>query len=415
MSAEWTPLVPSAHAQNTTNPIRKIVDQMKAPVGCSKKMIALSIGDPTTDGNFLPPQSTIDAMVANIKSGKANGYAPSVGYPQAREAVARYWVRKFVAETPEAHALISQERVVLGSGASQALLMAITALANPGDNILLPSPGFSLYDTICGSYGIEARHYTCDPERSWESNLDQMKSLADGNTRAILINNPSNPCGSNFSREHVKAIVATAEALKLPIIADEIYAGMVFGGEVFTSVANMDTNVPRFIVGGTAKNFMVPGWRLGWVIVMDKLGVASRILDGIVQLSTLIVGPNSIVQASLQHVLNETAAEYEETVICDLHRNAKMTFDIFSSCRGLRPTAPQGAMYMMVGIDIQSFTDITSGVDFAKLLLTEENVQVLPGEIFHMPNFFRVVYTKPTSIVEEAAKRIEDFCSRHAK
>lgn len=415
MTSDWTPLTASLHAKRTTNPIRKIVDQMK-PTGpqSTKPMIALSIGDPTTDGNFLPPKSAIDAIVANVQSCKFNGYPPSVGYPASRDAVAKYWINHFTPSLPDAAAQIRGDRVILGSGASQAILMAITALCNEGDNILLPSPCFSLYGTICGSYGIDVKHYKCDPSNNWECDLASIRALTDSRTKCLFLNNPSNPCGSNFRRSHVADLLSLADELKLPVISDEIYSGMVFEDEVFTSVADFDSNVPRIVIGGTAKNFIVPGWRLGWAILVDKLNIAADVFDGMVQLSTLIVGPNSVVQSALDKILNETEASYQSELNKSLYRNAKTAYDIFSTCRGLRPTVPQGAMYMMVGLDMSMFKDITSGIEFAKMLMAEENVQVLPGEIFQMPNFFRVVYTKPTELVGEAAKRIEAFCARHS-
>jgi tyrosine aminotransferase len=414
--SDWKPLIASHHAQNTTNPIRKIVDQMK-PTGAvsTKPMIALSIGDPTTDGNLLPPSTSLEALCEVVKSCKFNGYPPSVGFPESRAAVAKYWINNFSKNLPDAASFIKPETVILGSGASQAIVMAITALCNPGDNLILPSPCFSLYSTICDSYGIKVKYYKCSPETNWECDLDSIRAAADSNTKGILINNPSNPCGSNFSRTHVKSILDVAEELRLPIIADEIYSGMVFGDDVFTSAADFDSVVPRIVVGGTAKNFVAPGWRLGWAIMVDKLGVAASILDGMVALSTLIVGPNSLIQAALDNILNGTEASYRLELNRTLEKNAMTAFDIFSKCKGLKPTTPQGAMYMMIGIDVDQFKDISNGIEFAKMLLTEENVQVLPGEIFQMPNYFRVVCCKPVTLIEEAAKRVEDFCTRHSK
>lgn len=414
---EWNTLEASLHAQNTTNPIRKIVDQMKPPTGLNKSFIPLSIGDPTTDGNFLPPPEVIAELQSVAARSKCNGYGPSTGTAGARSAVAKYWKNFTPSLSPvEADKLLRAENVVLGSGASHSLLMAITALCNPGDNLLIPAPCFSLYGTICGSYGIEVRHYPCDSQNNWECDINAIATLRDEKTKAILINNPSNPCGSNFTRAHVKQILETAEKLRLPVIADEIYAGMVFGTQTFTSVSDIETTVPRFIVGGIAKNYMVPGWRLGWVLVMDPLGVAAKVLDGIVQLSTLIVGPNSLIQGVLPLMLDGINEAYRLEVNRNLEAGATAAFNIFSRCKGLRPTTPQGAMYLMVQIEVEQFgEEIQNGVDFAKLLLTEENVQVLPGEIFQMPNFFRVVFTKPIHLVEEAVCRIEDFCRRHEK
>jgi len=108
------------------------------------------------------------------------------------------------------------------------------------------------------------------PEKEWEADLVQMRSLIDKNTRAILVNNPSNPCGSAYSKEHLQAIIGIAEEFCLPIIADEIYANMVFQGAQYHAMAALTDKVPILSVGGLAKQYIVPGWRIGWIIMYDK-------------------------------------------------------------------------------------------------------------------------------------------------
>lgn len=409
--SEWKVIPASRQAQNTSNPIRKIVDQMKGESKCTKPMISLSIGDPTTDGNLLPPVNAEDTLIANIKTRKFNGYPPSVGYPGSREAVARYWVKNF-APNSTTHG-ITADKVILGSGASHSLLMAITAICNPGDTLLIPAPCFSLYGTICDSYGIHVSHYQCLPDRDWEIDLEDLKSKITPSVKAVLINNPSNPCGSNFKKSHVEDILAVADAAKVPIIADEIYAGLVFTGNVFTSVADIDTDVPRIVVGGLAKTYVVPGWRLGWSIQVDPKGYLANIQAGMVALSTLLVGPNSLIQSAMDQILNHTDAQYAVTLAKDLETSAHTAFDILKTCAGLVPTTPQGAMYMMVKVDTSKFKDIANGIEFAKKLQEEQNVQVLPGEIFVCPGFFRIVVSKEASTIAEAGARIKEFCEAH--
>ncbi|KAF8279990.1 hypothetical protein TcBrA4_0098630 [Trypanosoma cruzi] len=143
--------------------------------------------------------------------------------------------------------------------------MAITAICDAGDYALVPQPGFPHYETVCKAYGIGMHFYNCRPENDWEADLDEIRRLKDDKTKLLIVTNPSNPCGSNFSRKHVEDIVRLAEELRLPLFSDEIYAGMVFKGKdpnaTFTSVADFETTVPRVILGGTAKNLVVPGWR----------------------------------------------------------------------------------------------------------------------------------------------------------
>lgn len=409
---EWAPIHCSQVAARTSNPIRKIVDQLKDSKSTLPR-IPLSIGDPTLDGNLLPPENALKAVQDIVASNAANGYAPSIGFDKPRSAVAEYHKTNFCRENPNAD--FTAADVILASGGSQALEMAIGALCDAGTNILLPEPCFSLYNTIAENRGILTKFYRCLPDKNWAADLTHMRSLINTRTRAILINNPSNPCGSNFSRQHVADILALAEEFHLPVIADEIYAGMVFGDEVFTSVANVDCKTPRIVVGGTAKNFVVPGWRMGWAIFVDPLKVMKDVFAGMVALSTLIVGPNTVVQAALHSFLLETPPEYNQNLRSVLEKNANIVYDVVSSIPGLSTAKPQAAMYMMVQIDFKIYPEFKDDVEFAKALMEEKNVVVLPGQVFRAPGFVRIVTAKGIEKLTEAFSRIKDFCEDHRK
>jgi tyrosine aminotransferase len=128
----------------------------------------------------------------------------------------------------------------MAHGASQALSLALGALANPGANVLLPRPGFPLYQTLCEYYGLEYRHYDLRPEAGWEADLSHIASLADANTVAIIVCNPSNPCGSSFSASHLRALLGAAGAAGAVVIADEVYADIVWAeGASFTPMVRL--------------------------------------------------------------------------------------------------------------------------------------------------------------------------------
>jgi len=402
---EWS--VPaSKFANDTCNPIRKIVDEMKLTPHPEKDMIALSIGDPTVFGNMKLAEEVNAAVIDSLKSEKNNGYAPSVGYEQARAAVAEY-------ESCENSTLTSKD-VVFASGCSGALDLAITVLANPGQNILIPRPGFSLYKTLAASLSIETRYYNLLPENSWEIDLEQMESLIDENTATIIINNPSNPCGSVFSRQHIRDIVDIASRHKLPIIADEIYAHFVFSGEEYYSVASQSADVPVLSCGGLTKRFLVPGWRMGWVTIHDRNNVfAKEVRAGLQALSTRILGPNTIIQGAVPSILKNTTQKYHQETVGMVHENAILSFKAISKIPGLKPVMPQGAMYMMIGIEMERFPEFTSDVDFTERLVTEQSVFCLPAKCFEYPNFFRVVLTVPQEKLDIACQRIQEFCSKH--
>lgn len=237
----------------------------------------------------------------------------------------------------------------------------------------------------------------------------------DANTAAILVNNPSNPCGSNFSAKHVNDIVSLCERLFLPIIADEIYANMVFSGETFTSFTRVSQNVPLLLCGGTAKQFMIPGWRVGWVVICDRQGIfkAANVHTAISKLCQIILGPNNVAQGTIPFLLTKVPAEYHASNMKQLEHNATVFGSLVSKIEGLNCIMPKGAMYLMVGIHLESFPEFKSEMDFAQALVDEQQVFVLPGSCFTMPNYFRVVLCPPADKLEEAARRIASFCDAH--
>ncbi|KYQ96801.1 tyrosine transaminase [Tieghemostelium lacteum] len=405
---EWN-IKPTIAANNTTNPIRAIVDNGKYKPNPSKSLIPLSIGDPCVFGNLNVEQSVNQVLKQNIDSMKYNGYPPSIGYEPARNAVA-----KFV-ETPTSPLIASD--IILASGASGAIEIALSSLLNPGDNILIPKPGFSLYECQSKNKGFELRFYNLLPNKSWEIDITHLRSLIDNKTKAILINNPSNPCGSVYTREHLLDILAVADEFCLPILADEIYCSMTFGETQFIPIASLTSTVPVLAIGGIAKRFLVPGWRLGWIAIHDRNSIlGADFKRSIISLSQIILGPNSLIQSILPTILdvnNEGIQKFFKEVNKTLECHSNLTVELLSKVDGLSPIVSHGAMYQMVGIDTKKFKDIDNDVTFMGKLLEEESVFVLPGTVFGLPNFFRIVFCAPEDKLRDAYKRMEDFCQRH--
>lgn len=203
-------------------------------------------------------------------------------------------------------------------------------------------------------------------------------------------------------------------------------------------MATLTSTVPILSVGGLAKKWLVPGWRVGWILIHDRNGVFAQINEGLHQLAQIILGPNSLIQAALPDILEKTPASFYQETIKQLEDNVALSIREVSKINGLVPVNPQGAMYMMVGIEIEKFKDIKSGVEFSAKLLDEENVVCLPGEVsysvfcvkqvdtelfflfcggqcFTYPNYVRFVITPTIDRLEEAYKRMAEFCARHLK
>ncbi|KAG5465539.1 hypothetical protein CUR178_00244 [Leishmania enriettii] len=374
--------------------------------------LKLSIGDPTFDGNFKTTEVAVKAFHECTQMPTKYSYQRSWGTVAACNAVAEWWAAKFA---PENTAACKAENVVLTTGGAEAIVSSITALCDANDNLLIPAPGFPAYTFCCDTFGIEKRFYNLLPDKNWEVDLEEVRNLVDDRTKAIVLNNPSNPCGSNWSREHLEAIVKVCEELKLPIISDEIYCGMVFRGQVFTSVAQFKSPVPRFIICGLAKNFMLPGWRVGWVMLVDPAGHATDVLKGMQNLSMQTLGPNALAQHAMPEILKNTTNDFYARNIEMLKANAKLFVDGLRKCHGLSCAEPQGAMYIMVRIHFDQFKDIKTDIDFYKALEDEKNVQVVPGSYMRMPGFFRICFARDRRVLEEVMERLPAFCERHRK
>ncbi|KAH7732225.1 CRE-TATN-1 protein [Aphelenchoides avenae] len=290
--------------------------------------------------------------------------------------------------------------------------MAIVAIADPGENILVPTPGFPLYATLMKPNGIEAKQYLLKMNENGLIDLDNLEACIDEKTRAIIVNNPSNPTGVVFPKAHLEAILRIAYRHKLVIIADEIYGDLTYDGAVFHPMATLSPKVPIISCDGIAKRYLVPGWRLGWVICHDRYGVLKNVKKGMVALSQKIVGPCALVQGALPRILRDTPQSYFDNIKSVISANAAIVYDVLSRVPGLKPLRPQGAMYMMVGFDKEMYGDET---EFVQGLITEESVYCLPGSAFSLPNWFRLVLTYPEDVTREACERIYDYCTKRVK
>lgn len=405
----------SKKAKRTSNPIRNIVDNLNPPQNHPKKLLNLALGDPTVHGNLFAPDVLNDAITNLLARGTANGYMPSTGMVAARKAIAAYH------STPAFP--ISEDDVMITSGCSGAVELALSVLVNEGDNVLVPKPCFPLYQVITESLGGHVKYYPLKAESNWECDLEAMDKAVDSKTKAIVINNPSNPCGSNFSVEHLVGIAAVARKHGLPIIADEIYGKCVFNG-VFHPMHHHSGDVPVITLSGLAKEFIVPGWRVGWLLVHDKQsGRMAEVKAGLKSLTQLILGANSLIQAALPRLLTpapdskdaQDLRAFSSRYMSILRENAKLCVEETSTCPELTVIQPEGAMYTMVRVELDRLQDVTDDADFARKLLAEENVVLLPGQCFSMAGFVRLVICPPPETIKDALKRMKEFCLRHRK
>jgi tyrosine aminotransferase len=333
------------------------------------------IGDPTVYGNLKPSKETTQAIIDTVERGICNGYAPCVGYEDSRRAVAEYLSHD--------GSNFTSKDIILCSGCSSSLEICITALcdAKKNHNLLMPRPGFSIYRTLAEVIGVKVKYYDLIPEKNWEIDLEQLESQIDQNTAVIVLNNPSNPCGSVYNEKHLKNVLDIAYTHRIPVIADEIYEQIVFSGNKFVSTASLNSRVPILICGGLAKRFLVPGWRLGWIAIHDELGAfETEIRKALVSLSQRIIGSNTLIQGALPAILRNTPQSFHDDLITTLEKNSNLAFSFLRTVKGLVPYMPQGTMYMMIEIILENFpfNDVS---EFVIKLMEEESVFCLPGSV----------------------------------
>jgi len=164
-------------------------------------------------------------------------------------------------------------------------------------------------------------------------------------------------------------------------------------------------------------NILAPGWRMGWIAIHDLTTspVLTEVRDGANRLAQLLLGATTILQAALPAIFTKLDPQFYTTLNATLEKQALLFYQLIGKCVGLKPIQPQGAMYVMVGVDVSMFRDIEDDRDFVKKLLNEELVYVLPGACFHAPGFFRVVFCAPEPKIRAAVDRMRAFCIRHAK
>jgi len=321
------------------------------------------------------------------------------------------------------------------------LQLALAALAREGGNVLLPRPAFPLYRTILDHYGVEARYYQLDPAGGWEADPTELVRLANAETCAVLVCNPGNPTGHSYSRAHLAALCEAVGGLGVPLVCDEVYASMAFGaapgpgaedtqasgggaeaGEgdaaaAFTSIAEVCTpaRCTCLVAGALSKRWLAPGWRLGWLALYDEGGLAEdlRLREALGKLCQITLGPCSLVQAALPRILAETPPDFFARNLQTYAEGARLSVRCVEQIPGLScPSPPQGAMYLMVRLDLETL-DVADDVEFARVLQVEEGVGVLPGSCFGAPGFCRVVTAAPARELEEAWGRVGSFMKRH--
>ncbi|KAM7274836.1 hypothetical protein ACFE04_016702 [Oxalis oulophora] len=374
-------------------------------------VVPLSHGDPSAFPCFRTCVEAEDAIVHSLKSASFNSYSPTVGILPARKAVADYLNN----DLPDK---LCPDDVYLTLGCTQAIEVVLTVLAHPGANILLPRPGFPYYEAICGQRHLEFRHFDLLPEKGWEVDLTAIEALADAKTTAMVIINPGNPTGSVYSYQHLQKVAETAKKLGILVIADEVYGHLAFGDTPFTPMGVFSSTVPIITLGSISKRWIVPGWRIGWLITNDPHAILkdTGIVDSIKGFLNLSSDPATFIQGAIPRILENTKPEFFSKIIGLLREAAQISHEKIKQIPCITcPNKPEGSMFMMVKLNLSLLEDIKDDVDFCLKLAKEQNTIVLPGVAVGMKNWLRITFAIDPSALSDGLERIKCFYEGHAK
>ncbi|KAJ0715622.1 putative aminotransferase, class I/classII, tyrosine/nicotianamine aminotransferase [Helianthus annuus] len=393
--------------------IKGILGLLMANVGDDdkkKRLISLGMGDPTAFSCFTTTSVAQDAVVEMLTSHKFNGYSPTVGLPQTRSAICEYLSTNLPYK-------LSPDDVYITAGCTQAIEVAISILASPNANILVPRPGFPIYELCAAFRNVEIRHFDLLPENGWEVDLDAVDALADQNTVAIVIINPGNPCGNVYTYNHLKKIAETAKKHKIVVIADEVYGHLAFGANPFVPMGVFGSMVPVLTLGSLSKRWIVPGWRLGWFVMTDPNAIFknAKTVERLKKYFDICGGPATFIQAAVPRILKETSEAFFTRTLNILKHTSDLCVNKIKDIPCLTcPTKPQGSMAMMVKLSIPLLKDIKDDIDFCFKLAKEESVILLPGRTVGLKNWVRITFAAEPSSLEEALERVKSFYHRHS-
>lgn len=387
---------PSERAANFVYAIRNVVHAAEALERQGRKVIYLNIGDPQAFG-FKPPANVIEAVERATRD-EFTGYSHSAGLRQARETIARY-ATALGSET-------SPDDVLITAGASEAADLVLTALVNPGDEVLLPAPSYPIYPAILSKLDAVARYYHLNHETNWQPSVDEVSSLINERTRAIILINPSNPTGAITTDETTKSLLEIAARHNLLVISDEVYRDLCFKQPpTSASVLAAGSGAAVVVLESLSKTHMLAGWRVGWMRfnqspqTRELIGAVTRLAGG------------RLCSPTLSQYAIEPALEGDRQSISkfteEIRRRRDLAAKRVAEIDGLSCSLPEAAFYFMIHVD-----DMGNRTDeqFVLDLLEASNVLVVHGSGFGCDpkaGYFRLVYLADEELLGTAFDGIE--------
>jgi alanine-synthesizing transaminase len=404
-------ILPSERTRKVTYAIRDIVVKAQQLEQQGKKVLYLNIGDPPVY-DFDTPEHIKKVLIEKIRQEhgqKVATYADSMGLKEVREAIAKFYREQ--RGSPAA----SPDDIILTAGASEGITLAIAALVNPGENLLVPLPGYPLYNSVLAMYHGEPNQYRLDEEHEWQIDLADLERNVNPKTKGIVIINPNNPTGGVYTKETIQNVIAFAGKHNLVVFADEIYDQLILDdGLPHHGVASLAGDVPVISFGGLSKNYVMPGYRVGWMLFHDPTKRMQEYIGAIKQLCRARLSSPHLQQHAVIAAL-EGEHKFLEENLTKLRTRRDLTVAMLNAIPGIHCVPPRGAFYAFPSVQLpEGVTD----KEYVETLLEEEGVVVVYGSGFGTAEethngvrigHFRIVFLPDEKVLAEAYEKIGRF------
>ena len=401
-----SPLLKSNKLANVCYDIRgPVLQRARQMEDEGQRIIKLNIGNPAAFGFEVPEEIQLD-VIRNM--GDAGGYTDSKGLFAPRKAIMHQTQSKHIKG-------VTVDDIIIGNGVSELIVMAMQALVNNGDQVLVPMPDYPLWTAAVTLAGGTARHYLCDEESGWLPDLKDIESKITANTRGIVIINPNNPTGALYPVEILQGIIAIARHHGLVIFADEIYDKVLYDGEIHTSIASLADDVLFVTFNGLSKNYRTCGYRAGWMVISGVKAQANDYIEGLNMLASMRLCANVPGQLAIQTALGGYQSIDDLVAPTGrLYKQRELAYDMLTAIPGVSCVKPKAALYLFPKLDANIYP-IKDDQQFILELLLEEKVLLVQGTGFNWktPDHFRVVFLPNVDDLTEAINRIARFLKNY--
>jgi alanine-synthesizing transaminase len=402
------PIKKSAKLANVCYDIRgPVLQKAKQMEEEGHKIIKLNIGNLAAFG-FDSPEEIQQDIIRNLPS--AAGYTDSKGIFAARKAIMHYCQQKHIKG-------VTLEDIYVGNGVSELIVMAMNALLDANDEVLVPAPDYPLWTAAISLSGGTPKHYLCDENNEWLPDLDDIRRKITPNTKAIVIINPNNPTGALYPDWLLKEIIAIARENHLVIYSDEVYDKVLYEAESHTAIASLSEDVLTITFNGLSKNYRSCGYRAGWLVVSGDKRNAKDYIEGLDMLASMRLCAN----APGQHGIQTALGGYQsiDDLVSEggrMRRQRDVAYDLITAIPGVSCVKPKATLYMFPRLDPAVYP-IADDQQFISELLQEEKVLLVQGSGFNWPHpdHFRLVFLPHEDDLKEAIGRIARFLENYRK